>query len=59
MDWDSLVFNSCAFIASVVLLQIGANLFTDNSATIARRYGVPETLIVLLTAGAGWKEVRK
>ncbi|KAH9216837.1 hypothetical protein DL95DRAFT_334970 [Leptodontidium sp. 2 PMI_412] len=57
MDHDSLVFNSCAFIASLFLLQTGAVLFTTNTAIIARRCEVPETLIVLLTAGAEWEEL--
>ncbi|PBP22520.1 hypothetical protein BUE80_DR006557 [Diplocarpon rosae] len=55
--WESVVFHSCAFIASVFLLQTGAALFTNNIAIIARRCGIPETLIALLTAGAEWEEV--
>ncbi|KAG4443441.1 hypothetical protein IFR05_001120 [Cadophora sp. M221] len=57
MDRDSLVFNSCAFIASLFLLQTGAVLFITNTAIIARRCGIPETLVALLTAGAEWEEL--
>ncbi|KAL2066857.1 hypothetical protein VTL71DRAFT_1281 [Oculimacula yallundae] len=57
MDRDSLIFNSCAFIASLFLLQSGAALFTTNTAIIGRRCGIPETLIALLTVGAEWEEL--
>ncbi|KAH7329912.1 Sodium/calcium exchanger protein-domain-containing protein [Rhexocercosporidium sp. MPI-PUGE-AT-0058] len=57
MDRNSLVFNICAFIASLFLLQTGAVLFTVNTAILARRCGIPETLVALLTAGAEWEEL--
>ncbi|PVH78329.1 hypothetical protein DL98DRAFT_254832 [Cadophora sp. DSE1049] len=57
MDDNSLLFNSCAFVASLFLLQTGAVLFTINTAIIARRCGIPETLIALLTEGAEWEEL--
>ncbi|KAK0104837.1 hypothetical protein ONS95_005104 [Cadophora gregata] len=57
MDDNSLLFNICAFIASLFLLQTGAFLFTVNTATIARRCGIPEMLIALLTDGAEWEEL--
>lgn len=57
MDWDSLLFNAAAFIAGLCLLEYGADAFIDNTAIVARRLGVPETLVVLLTAGAEWEEV--
>jgi Ca2+/Na+ antiporter len=57
MDWDSFLFNAAAFIAGLCLLQYGADAFIDNTAIVARRLGVSETLIALLTAGAEWEEV--
>ena len=57
MDWDSFFFNASAFIAGLCLLESGADAFIDNTAIVARRIGVPETLIALLTAGAEWEEV--
>ncbi|KAH7403685.1 sodium/calcium transporter [Cadophora sp. MPI-SDFR-AT-0126] len=57
MDDNSLLFNICAFTASLFLLQTGAVLFTVNTAIIARRFDIPETLIALLTKGAEWEEL--
>lgn len=45
-------------MAAIVLLDIGADKFVDHTAIVARRLGVSETLIALLTAGAEWEEVR-
>ena len=58
MNWDSLLFNIAVFIAGLVLLEIGADKFVDHTAIVAKRVGVPQTLIALLTAGAEWEEVR-
>jgi hypothetical protein len=57
MDWDSFFFNASAFIAGLCLLEYGADAFIDNTAIVARRLGVSETLVALLTAGAEWEEV--
>ncbi|XMA10951.1 hypothetical protein WAI453_003742 [Rhynchosporium graminicola] len=57
MDRDSLTFDSCAFIASLFLLHTGAVLFTTNTAILARRCGIPQAFVALLTAGAEWEEV--
>jgi Ca2+/Na+ antiporter len=57
MDWDSFFFNSCAFIAGLFVLEFGAGQFIDNTAIIARRLGISQTLVALLTAGAEWEEV--
>lgn len=57
MDWDSFFFNASAFIAGFCLLEYGADAFIDNTAIAARRVGVSETLVALLTAGAEWEEV--
>jgi hypothetical protein len=57
MDWDSFFFNASAFVAGLYLLEYGADAFIDNTAIVARRLLVSETLVVLLTAGAEWEEV--
>jgi Ca2+/Na+ antiporter len=57
MDWDTVVFNTCAFIASLFLLEFGADKFIDHTAAAARRLNISQTLIALLTAGAEWEEV--
>ncbi|CZS88287.1 uncharacterized protein RAG0_00005 [Rhynchosporium agropyri] len=58
MDRDSLTFDSCAFLASLFLLHTGAVLFTTNTAILARRCGIPQAFVALLTAGAEWEEKR-
>ncbi len=55
-DWDSLCFNAAAFVAGLFLLEFGADKFVDNTAITARRLGISQTLIALLTAGAEWEE---
>ena len=58
LDWvDSCLFNASTFIAGLSLLEFGADAFIDNTAIVARRLGVSETLVALLTAGAEWEEV--
>lgn len=57
MDWDSVFFNIATFIAGLFLLEWGADAFIDNTAIVARRLGISETLVALLTAGAEWEEV--
>ena len=60
MDWDlvdTFIFNTSAFIAGLSLLEFGADAFIDNTAVVARRMRVSETLVALLTAGAEWEEV--
>lgn len=56
MDWDSLCFNAAAFVAGLFVLKFGADKFIDHTAIAARRLGVSQTLIALLTAGAEWEE---
>lgn len=58
MDWDIFFFNASAFVAGLFLLQFGADRFIDHTAIVARRLGVSQTLVALLTAGAEWEEVQ-
>jgi Ca2+/Na+ antiporter len=57
MNWDSVCYDAGAFIAGLFLLEYGADLFIDHTAIVARRLGVSQTLVALLTAGAEWEEV--
>ena len=57
VDWDSIGFNGAAFVAGLFLLEFGADKFIDHTAIVARRLGVSQTLVALLTAGAEWEEV--
>ncbi|MCJ1354526.1 MAG: hypothetical protein MMC33_004515 [Icmadophila ericetorum] len=44
------------FAEGLFLLENGANKFIDHAAIVARRLGVSQTLVALLTAGAEWEE---
>ncbi|KAF3917402.1 hypothetical protein ABW21_db0205348 [Orbilia brochopaga] len=57
INYDNLIFNICAFITGLFLLDYGADKFVDHTAVIARRLGISATLIGLLTAGAEWEEL--
>jgi cation:H+ antiporter len=46
-----------AFIAGLVLLELGADGFTDRARKLAERAGVSETLAGLLTVGIEWEEL--
>ncbi|KAH7014403.1 Sodium/calcium exchanger protein-domain-containing protein [Microdochium trichocladiopsis] len=54
---NAIAFNAAAFVASLFLLESGADKFIDHTAAVARRTGLSETLIGLLTAGAEWEEL--
>ena len=45
------------FIAGLVVLQVGADGFTDRARELAERAGVSETLAGLLTVGIEWEEL--
>lgn len=57
MNWDSICYDAGAFAAALFLLEYGADRFIDHTAIVARRVGVSQTLVALLTAGAEWEEV--
>jgi cation:H+ antiporter len=42
---------------ALVLLEWGADAFTDGIAALGKRTGVPETVLGLLTAGIEWEEL--
>jgi hypothetical protein len=57
IDWNTLCYNSACLIAGVFVLDYGADKFIDHTALLARRLGISQTLIALLTAGAEYEEV--
>jgi len=52
-----IAYNVAVFISTLFLLEFGADKFVDHTAIVARRTGIPDTVIALLTAGAEWEEV--
>lgn len=56
-DVSSIAYNVAAFISTLFLLEFGADKFVDHAAITARRTGIPDTVIALITAGAEWEEV--
>ena len=57
-DLDNVTYNIAAFIAALFVLEFGADKFIDHTAIVARRTGIPDTIIGLVTAGGEWEEVR-
>jgi Ca2+/Na+ antiporter len=56
-DIDSVLYSIAAFICALFVLEVGADKFIDHTAVLAKRTGIPEGLIALLTAGAEWEEL--
>ncbi|XP_014553585.1 hypothetical protein COCVIDRAFT_107319 [Bipolaris victoriae FI3] len=54
---DVVTYNIAAFIATLFLLEFGADKFIDHTAVVARRTGISETVVGLLTAGGEWEEL--
>jgi hypothetical protein len=54
---EVVVYNIAVFIATLFVLEFGADKFIDHTAVVARRTGIPEMVIGLLTAGGEWEEV--
>ncbi|KXH30141.1 hypothetical protein CSIM01_00855 [Colletotrichum simmondsii] len=54
---SAVTYNAAVFISTLFLLEAGADKFVDHTAIVARRTGIPNTLIALITAGAEWEEV--
>ena len=50
-------YNIASFITALFLLDYGADKFIDHTVVVAKRTGIPEAIIALLTAGAEWEEV--
>lgn len=56
-QWVSWAFYIALFAVGLLLLERGADLFTDKIGDIARRTGQSDTVIGLLTAGMEWEEL--
>lgn len=56
-DMESIIYSIAAFICALFVLESGADKFIDHTAIFAKRSGIPEGLIALLTAGAEWEEL--
>lgn len=54
---DVLAYNVAVFVSTLFVLEFGADKFIDHTAIVAKRTGISETLIGLLTAGGEWEEV--
>lgn len=50
-------YNIASFVTALFLLDYGADKFIDHTVVVAKRTGIPEAIIALLTAGAEWEEV--
>jgi Ca2+/Na+ antiporter len=56
-DLDSIIYSIAVFICALFVLEFGAGRFVDHTTILARRTGISESLIALLTAGAEWEEL--
>lgn len=56
-DGSVIAYNVAVFISTLFVLEFGSDKFVDHTAIVARRTGIPDTIIALLTAGAEWEEV--
>ncbi|TKA76279.1 hypothetical protein B0A55_01833 [Friedmanniomyces simplex] len=56
-DGELIAYSVASFICALFVLEFGADSFIDHTAIVAKRIGVPQTLIALLTAGAEWEEL--
>lgn len=54
---EVVVYNIAVFVSNLFLLEFGADKFIDHTAVVARRTGISETVIGLITAGGEWEEV--
>lgn len=55
---EVIAYNIASFICALIVLEFGADKFIDHTAIVARRTGIPQSVIALLTAGAEWEEVQ-
>lgn len=56
MIWNIVLYGAL-FLLGLVLLEKGADLFTDKLEDLGERTGVSETVLGLLTAGMEWEEL--
>ena len=56
---EVVAYNSASLLCSLFVLERGADVFVDHTVIVARRTGVPQSAIALLTAGAEWEEAHR
>ncbi|OAQ95880.1 hypothetical protein LLEC1_02889 [Akanthomyces lecanii] len=56
-DADDIIFNVCAFLSTLFVLEYGAETFVKHTAVVAMRIGISPVLVALFTAGAEWEEL--
>jgi Ca2+/Na+ antiporter len=54
---EIIAYNVAAFVCALFVLEKGADVFIDHTVIVAKRTGIPQPIIALLTAGAEWEEV--
>lgn len=54
---EVIAYNIASLLCALVVLERGADVFVDHTAIVAKRTGIPQPAIALLTAGAEWEEV--
>ncbi|KAJ6786962.1 hypothetical protein PWT90_04599 [Aphanocladium album] len=55
-DTGDIIFNVCAFLTTLFVLEWGADTFVKHTAIVATRIGISPVLVALFTAGAEWEE---
>lgn len=57
VDGELIAYSVASFICALFVLEFGADKFLDHTAIVAKRTGIPQGVIGLLTAGAEWEEL--
>lgn len=57
VDGQVIAYNVASLLCALFVLEFGADKFIDHTAIVAKRTGIPQGVIALLTAGAEWEEV--
>lgn len=54
---EVVAYNIASLLCALFVLERGADTFIDHTAIVAKRTGIPQPVVALLTAGAEWEEV--
>lgn len=57
VDGEIIAYSVASFTCALFVLEFGADKFIDHTTVVAKRTGIPQGVIALLTAGAEWEEV--
>lgn len=58
VNGEVIAYSVASFICALFALEFGADKFIDHTTIVAKRTGIPQGLIALLTAGAEWEEAK-